>query len=157
MLSDINGHFEKLMNTDGFVLHVNDMNMILWTHCSFTGVQIAKHLILSKPTKKKKKHLKKGVVAGKCLSDMLERESLWSTKKSLVWMKKPFLLAHLSQRANVIDICPSSVVHPLSVIRQHLPCEHDRGHTFDLNLMKLGQIVNWLKISDGFEIGSCGV
>ena len=46
--------------------------------------------------------------------------------------------------------------HAVSVVN-FLPCVHSRGHIFSPILMKLGQNVCLDKISDEFEIGSCGV
>ena len=50
----------------------------------------------------------------------------------------------------------SIVRRALSVVN-FLPCVRSRGHIFSPILMKLGQNVCLNKISDEFEIGSCGV
>ena len=59
-----------------------------------------------------------------------------------------FLLAHLSRRLSVSFSDPLlSVVCPLSVVCQHLPCEHDTGHIMHPIIMKICQNVCLDKIS----------
>ena len=50
-----------------------------------------------------------------------------------------------------------SVARPASSVVNFLPCVRSRGHVFSPILMKLGQNVCLNKISEEFEIGSCGV
>ena len=62
---------------------------------------------------------------------------------------KVLMVSYCDRAVSVVQ-CASSVVN-------FLPCVRARGHIFNPILMKLGQNVCLNKISDEFEIGSCGV
>ena len=70
-----------------------------------------------------------------------------------------FLLAHHEHEVLMVSYCDLavSVVRRASSVVNFLPCVRSRGHIFSPILMKLSQNVCLNKISDEFEIGSCGV
>ena len=57
----------------------------------------------------------------------------------------------------MIVLCLTSAVHHPSCGVNFLPCVRSRGHVFSPIIMKLGQNVCLVKISDEFENGSCQV
>ena len=66
------------------------------------------------------------------------------------------LMVSYCDRAVSVIRRPSCGVRRQSSVVNFLPCVRSRGHIFSPILMKLGQNVCLNKISDEFEIGSCG-
>ena len=76
--------------------------------------------------------------------------------KSIFWKAKVLqfntFISSPEHEVLMVSYCDRAV----SVVN-FLPCVRCRGHIFSPILMKLGQNVCLNKISDEFEIGSCGV
>ena len=84
---------------------------------------------------------------------------LWNLNVISCWIFPQYFFSSPEHEVLVLSYCDRavSVVRCVSSVVNFLPCVRSRGHIFSPIPMKLGQNVCLNKISDKFEIGSCGV